>query len=140
MPAALGGYVIKNASVKVGQDVPGLAQYANQFDTARLDPEQATQTKRTLVPDGTLQDVDNPVWSLSLAGIQDYKANQGVARFLTDNAGEQIAFEIEPKAGGVKATGICVAKAVPFGGETGSWAEFSVELPVVGSPTFIDPA
>ena len=140
MPAAVGGYVIKNANVKVGPNVPGLIQYANQLDTATLTPEQATQTKRTLVPDGTLQDVDNATWTLTLAGIQDYKAGQGIARFLTDNEGDQVQFELEPKVGGVKATGIVVAKAVPFGGETGNWAEFSIELPVVGTPTFVDPA
>lgn len=140
MPAALGGYVIKNASVKVGPDVPGLVQYANQLDTATLTPEQSTQTKKTLVPDGTLQDVDNSTWSLTLAGIQDYVEDQGIARFLFENEGEQFAFEVEPKAGGVKMTGIAVAKAPPFGGETGNWAEFSLELPVVGKPLLVDPA
>lgn len=140
MPAALGGYVIKNASVKVGPTVPGLIQYANQLDTATLTPEQATQTKRTLVPDGTLQDVDSATWTLTLAGIQDYKVGQGIARFLFDNEGDQFSFEVEPKLGGVKMTGIAVAKAPPFGGESGNWAEFSIELPVVGSPTPVDPA
>lgn len=140
MSAALGGYVIKNASVKVGPDVPGLVQYANQLDTAMLTPEQATQTKKTLVPDGTLQDVDNSVWSLTLAGIQDYVAGQGIARFFFDHEGEEFAFEVEPKAGGVKMSGIAVAKAPPFGGETGNWAEFSLELPVVGKPELDDPA
>ena len=140
MPAAQGAYVIKNASVKVGPTVPGLVDYANQLDTVLLTPEQATQTKKTLVPDGTLQDVDNATWTLTLAGIQDYVSGQGIARFLYDNAGEEFSFEVEPKLGGVKMTGVAVAKAPPFGGETGNWAEFSLELPVVGSPTPVDPA
>lgn len=134
MPAAAGGYVIKDASVLIGT-APGV-QYANQLDTATLTPEQATQTKKTLVPDGTLQDVDSATWSVSLAGIQDYVAGQGLARYLTDNAGTSTTLELTPKNGGVKATVTVVCKAVPFGGETGKWAEFSIELPVIGQPVF----
>lgn len=134
MPAAAGAYVIKNASVLIGT-APGV-QYANQLDTATLTPEQATLTRKTLVPDGTLQDVDVPTWTVALAGIQDHVAAQGLAAFLTTNSGTTTTLVLTPKTGGPKATVTVVCKAVPFGGETGKWAEFSTELPVVGQPVF----
>lgn len=140
MTAAAGGFVIKDALVSFGPVGGPEVDYTNQLDTATLTPEQATQTKKTLVPDGTLQDVDNATWSLTLAGIQDYVAARGFARYLLDHVGAKAQFTVEPIADGVGMTGICVVKAVPFGGETGNWAEFSVELPVIGQPVVVDPA
>lgn len=135
MAPPAGAYVMRNAVVTI--DTVG---YANQVTTATLTPEQETQTLRTLVPDGIVQDVDSPVWTLNLAGVQDYVAAQGLARYLTDNAGTKLDLTLEPKAGGVSATCTVIAKAVPFGGEQGSFVTFEAELPVVGSPTFTDPA
>lgn len=134
MPAAAGGFVIKDALVSLGPVGGPEVDYTNQLDTATVSPEQATQTKKTLVPDGTLQDVDSSVWTLTLAGIQDYVAARGLARYLFDHEGEKADFTVEPIAGGVGMTGTCVLKSVPFGGETGNWAEMSIELPVVGRP------
>jgi hypothetical protein len=132
MPAAVGGYVLKDGLVTV----EGTA-YSNQCKTIMLTPSQDTQTYRTIVPDGTKQDVDTAVWSLTLAGLQDYEAARGLARLLTDNAGEKLDIVVTPDQDqGVSATVTVTAKAVPFGGDTGSWAEFSVELPVDGAPVF----
>lgn len=139
MPAAAGGFVIKDALVEFGPAVGAGVDYTNQLDTATVTPDQSTQTKRTLVPDGTLQDVDSSVWTITLAGIQDYVAARGLSRYLYDHEGEKAKFTVEPIAGGVGMTGICTIKAVPFGGETGNWAEFSVELPCDGKPTLVDP-
>jgi hypothetical protein len=141
MPAAAGGHVIKDALVSFALVEGGGAQtdYTNQLDTATLTPEQSTQTKRTLVPDGTLQDVDSSVWTLTIAGVQDYVAARGLTRWLFDNEGAKANFTVEPIAGGVGFTGVCTLKAVPIGGETGSWAEFSAELPVTGKPAVVDP-
>lgn len=138
MPAAAGGFVIKNALVSLGP-TGAEVQYTNQLDTATLTPDQSTQTRRMLVPDGTLQDVDSSVWSLTLAGIQDYVAARGLARFLFDHETEKMDFTVEPINGGVGMTGVVILKSVPFGGETGNWAEFSVELPCEGKPELVDP-
>lgn len=132
MSAPVGGYVLRNATVTV--EATG---YTNQLKTVMLTPEQATQTYRTLVPDGVKQDVDTPVWSCTLAGLQDYVSAQGLARFLTEMSGQKIDLVITPDVSqGVSATVTVTAKATTFGGEQGNWAEFSVELPCDGAPVF----
>ncbi|GAB3812095.1 hypothetical protein [Kribbella italica] len=134
MAAPAGAYVLKDALFTVEA-----TDYANQATSVMLTPEQATQTLRTLVPDGVVQDVDTATWTCAINGIQDYVAAQGLARLLTDMAGQQIDIVFEPKKGGVSATVTVVAKAVPFGGPQGQFTTFDVELPVVGAPVFGDP-
>lgn len=133
MAAPLGAYVLRDAAFTVEA-----TDYANQCTSVVLTPEQPTQTIRTMVPDGIVQDVDSAVWTCSINGIQDYKAAQGFARFLTDMAGQEIDIVFTPRkgTGNATATVTCIAKAVPFGGEQGSFTTFSVELPVKGAPVF----
>ncbi len=132
MPAAVGGYVLKDGTITFEA-----TDYSNQCKTIMLTPAQETQTYRTIVPDGTKQDVDTEVWTLSVAGLQDYEAARGLARFLTDNSGQKLDVVLTPDQDqGVSATVTVTAKAVPFGGDTGSWTEFSVELPCDGRPVF----
>jgi hypothetical protein len=112
--------------------------YANQCTSVVLTPEQPTQTLRTMVPDGIVQDVDSASWTCSINGIQDYKAAQGLARLLTDMSGQQLDIVFTPRngTGNATATVTVVAKAVPFGGEQGNFTTFDVELPCVGVPVF----
>ncbi|GAB3817468.1 hypothetical protein [Kribbella italica] len=135
MAAPAGAYVLRDALVKIEA-----TDYAAQCTSVMLTPEQPTQTLRTMVPDGIVQDVDSAVWTLSINGIQDYVEAQGLARYLTEMSGTDVDLEFEPKKGGVKATVTAVAKAVPFGGEQGAFTTFSVELPCKGAPVFVDPA
>lgn len=131
MAAPAGAYVLRNATLTIeGTD------YANQVTQVTLTPEQATQTLKTMVPDGIVQDVDTATWTCSMAGIQDYTDNQGLARFLTEMSGEQLDMVFTPKVGGVSATVTVVSKAVPFGGEQGTFTVFDIELPCVGAPVF----
>lgn len=134
MTAPLGAYVLKDSLVKIEA-----TDYANQCTSAVLTPDQNTQTLKTMVPDGIVQDVDSATWTFSVNGIQDMKTSQGLARFLNDMDGEPLDVEFEPKKGGVKATFTVTGKAVSFGGEQGGWATFSVELPVTGQPVYVDP-
>jgi hypothetical protein len=131
MTAPAGAYVLRDALFTVGG-----TDYANQCTSVVMTPTQETQTLKTMVPDGIVQDVDSAVWTCSINGIQDYIAAQGLARFLTDNAGTQISVVFEPKKGGVTASAVLVAKATPFGGEQGAFTTFDVELPMVGAPVF----
>ena len=135
MTAPAGAYVLRDALLTIEA-----TDYAAQCTSVVLTPDQATQTLKTMVPDGIVQDVDTAVWTLSINGIGDFVNAQGLARLLTDMNGEQIDIVFEPKKGGVSATVTAVAKAVPFGGEQGAFTSFSVELPVVGAPVFADPA
>lgn len=133
MTAPLGAYVLRDATLTIEA-----TDYANQATSVVLTPEQATQTIKTMVPDGIVQDVDSAVWTCSINGIQDYTAAQGLARMLTDMAGDPLDIVFTPRngTGNTKATVTVVAKAVPFGGEQGSFTTFSVDLPVVGAPVF----
>lgn len=131
MAAPAGAYVLKDVSITFDGD-----DFANQCTKARLVPDTPTQTLRTLVPDGVVQDTDTPVWTLELSGIQDYVDVQGLARYLTDNAGDQVEIVLTPRSGGVAATCDVILKAVEFGGEQGNWTMFEIELPVVGAPVF----
>lgn len=134
MPAPVGAYVMRNASVLIET-----IDYANQLTKAQLTPSADIQTLRTLVPDGIVQDVDSNVWTFALTLIQDNKTAQGLARFLTDAHGTQVDVDFTPKIGGVHYTFTAIAKAVDVGGEQGGFATAEVELPVIGQPTPVDP-
>lgn len=135
MAAPAGAFVMRNSLVTIDT-----VEYANQTNVARLTPEQETLTWRGLVPDAIVQDVDSPVWTFALSGIQDHTTAVGLARYLTDNQGTQIDVVLEPKAPtGVSAAFTAVAVATEFGGEQGAFAVIEVELPVIGQPVFTDP-
>lgn len=133
MPAPTGATVYRDALITVdGTD------YANQLTKARLVPEQSIQTMRTLVPDGVVQDVDSPVWTWELSGLQINIAG-GLAAYLRGLAiGAQIAVVLQPKTGvGLpKATFTAVALQVPFGGDQGALLPIELTLPVLGAPVF----
>lgn len=131
MPAYAGAYVIRDALVKFAS-----TDFTNQVDKARLVPEVNVQTRRTLVPDGQVTDIDSPVWSLELAGLQDYEAG-GFADFLRDNSGQLVSVEIAPRNASGKQKWTVMVRCMPIevGGESGKWAEFETTLPVQGQPT-----
>lgn len=135
MTAPLGGYVLKDALVSFAA-----TDYANQCTKLTLTPDQPTQTLRTAVPDGLVQDVDTATWTLSLSGIQDMKTGQGLAAYLNDNTGTTQSVTLAPRKGGPgrSATVSVICKSVPFGGDQGAFTTFDVELPVVGAPVWTD--
>lgn len=135
MAAPAGAFVMRNAVVTFGA-----TDYANQVSKARFVPDTPIQTMRTLVPDGIVQDIDSTAWTLELSGIQDLTEAQGLARYLFDNSGDTVAVEVEPKSGGVSVTANVIIVPTELGGEQGDWAQFEIELPVIGQPTLTDPA
>jgi hypothetical protein len=134
MAAPAGAFVMRNASVKFGG-----TEYANQVSKARFVPDTPIQTMRTLVPDGIVQDVDSTAWTLELSGIQDLVTAQGLARYLFENEGDTVACLVQPRASAGVVVG-CNVILVPteLGGEQGDWAQFEIELPVIGAPTLDD--
>lgn len=126
--------VIKNLSLKVAT-----VEHANEVTNAILTPDQNVQTLRTGVPDGTITDADNPVWNLTLEGVQDFGSGSlGAALRTAADAGTTLAVVYQPFPG----TGQDVATfsirpvQVPFGGQVGSFRTFNVTIPVVGAPTW----
>ncbi len=133
MAVPTGVYVLKDASVTVeGTD------YANQCTRARLVPDTPIQTRRTLVPDGIVQDVDSPAWVFEVAALQKNDAG-GLAKALRDAVpGTELDIVLVPQDGlsKPKATFTILALPVIFGGEQGNWAEFEASFPVLGQPVF----
>lgn len=128
-----GVYVLKNSSITVDG-----VEYNNQMSRSRLVPDTPIQTKRTLVPDGIVQDVDSPAWVWQVAGLQKSDAG-GLAKALRDaTAGDELDVVYLPLAGSGKpeATFTILALPVDFGGDQGSWADFEAVFPVVGQPVF----
>lgn len=132
MPAAAGAHIYRNALVTIDEE-----EYANQVRTARLVPDQPVQTYRPLVPDGVLSDVDTPVWTFELSGLQINIAT-GLAKALRDASGEPVEITLQPKVGTGQPTATFTAIALmpPFGGEQGNWLEMELSLPVQGQPVF----
>jgi len=137
LPAPAGAFVLRAPVITIG----GTA-YANQLVKARLVPETPTQTMRTLVPDGVVQDVDSTVWTLELSGVQDWKNAQGFCDYLNDNNGISVPVVLQPKPGtGEKTASFSIiAHPVEFGGEQGQFATFEAEFGVVGAVTFSEAA
>jgi hypothetical protein len=126
--------VIKNASVKIGA-----TEYAGDLKSVMLSPSSSVTTYKTLIPASIVQDVDAPSWSMKIEGLQnDTGASTSLAEFLTANHGTTATFIIAPanQTGAKKATVTAVCIAVDFGGVVGEYGSISVELPVVGQPTW----
>lgn len=129
MAAPAGGYVLRDTECTFdGTD------YANQLTKIRFVPDTPTQTLRTLVPDGVVQDIDSATWVLELSGIQDHVTAQGFCAYCTTNAGDTVTVVYTPRTGGPVMTADVILKAMPFGGEQGAFTTFETELPVVGTP------
>ncbi|MEU5965952.1 hypothetical protein ABZ777_32505 [Micromonospora parva] len=132
MTAAPGAHIYRNASVLIDEE-----EYTNQLTTARLVPDQPVQTMRTLDPTGTQQDVDTPVWTFEISGLQ-INIPSGLAAVLRAANGEPVEIVLQPKVGtGLPtATFTAIALMPPFGGEQGNWLTQELSLPVVGQPVF----
>lgn len=133
MSVATGPFVVRNALVTIEG-----VEYNNQCTKARLVPDVPIQQVRTLVPDGTVSDVDSAIWTLELTILQMNRTG-GLTKFLRDSTpGDELDIIIAPKnsSGEDKATLVALALPVPFGDEQGKFALVEVSLPVKGSPTF----
>lgn len=132
MAPVAGAHVYRNAIVTIDA-----VEYANQLTKARLVPDQPVQVQRTLVPDGAVVDVDSPVWSFEIAGLQVNKPN-GLAAALRAASGEQVEVTLQPRVGAAEATASFTVLALmpEFGGEQGAWLTQELSLPVVGQPVF----
>lgn len=134
MPAPANTFVMRDALVTL-DDV----EYANQCWVARLVPTVNTISQPTLVPDGTIVDVDNAVWTCELTFAQINKTG-GLAKVLRDAApGTEMEIVLVPHdtgAGSPRATATIKTLPGPFGGTQGELANNEMVLPVVGSPVF----
>jgi hypothetical protein len=133
MTAVTGAYVYKDALITIES-----VDYANQLSKALLTPDTPVQTYRTLVPDGTVTDVDSPIWTFEVSALQINTSN-GLAYVLRNaSPGDQLDVVLVPKkgSGNPQASFTIVAMPVDFGGEQGAWQTFERVFGVIGSPVF----
>ena len=131
MAAFSGAFVMKNDSVKIGS-----TEYANNVRKVRFVPDQDIQTYKVLVPDGTLQDVGDPVWTLEMEGVTGLGGLAEAIRTAAA-AGTNLTctFQAKPGTGQQIVTATFVALYLPYGGEEGGFQTFEATFPIVGSPT-----
>jgi hypothetical protein len=137
MPAPANTFVMRDSSITVEG-----VEYANQLWRSRLVPEVNIVSQRTLVPDGTITDVDSPIWTWEITFAQINKTG-GLAKVLRDAPpGTELEVIYQPHGADAGATGEPTAtftvKSMPaaFGGTQGALADNEMVLPVVGSPVF----
>jgi hypothetical protein len=133
MAAVSGVYVMRDAVVTLNA-----IEYANQCVKVQFVPDVPIQSQRTLVPDGTVQDVDSAIWTVEMTILQKNDAG-GLAKALRDaEPGEEVDITFAPKAGTGNAKADATVKMLPvaFGGEQGGFNNLELVLPVVGAPTF----
>lgn len=137
MPAPTGAFVYRDADLTMNA-----VDYSNQHWRARLVPDTPIVTQRTAVPDGTIVDIDNPVWTLELTAAQ-INVTGGLAKALRDaTPGTEWECTLQPTGGQGAVVGSPFAEftvktlPVPFGGTVGQLADVEIVLPVVGQPIF----
>jgi hypothetical protein len=130
MTAYAGAFVLKNALFTLGA-----TDYANQCTSLSLTPDEPTQSLRTLVPDGQINDIDSAEWTFSIKAVQDHET-AGLAAYLNANAGSIVTAVYAPHKGTGKQewTFSVLIKSVPVGGDQGNYATFEIDLPVQGQP------
>lgn len=133
MSTPTGAFVMKDSSVEIDG-----VNYENQMTRGRLVPDTPISTKRTLVPDGIVQDVDSPAWTFEIAALQINDAGGLAEALRTAEPGAELDVVYAPKneVGEAEATFTILALPVVFGGDQGSFADFEGAFPVVGQPLF----
>jgi hypothetical protein len=134
MVAYARAHVIKYAVFEVET-----VEYNAQVTKVRLVPDTPTQTLRVMEPASSVVDADSPVWTLELAGIQDFGVGSlGAALRTAADAGTDLDVEFQPKTGVGQDRAVFSIRPVniPFGGDQGAFRTFDVTVPVVGTPVF----
>jgi hypothetical protein len=97
---------------------------------------------QTLCPGGTLLQIAPSTYSVRVKGVQDWDSTTGLSAFLWAHAGATIRVVVQAHGAAVAFAAAtpgfdatCVAVEGTYGGESGKWAEFDVELPCTVRPT-----
>lgn len=142
-PLVNGTYLVK---LWAGGDTPTTAtDYGCQIAEVAITPTAGdTNTFDPLCVDQSYTSVGPTTWAMGITYAQDWADVDSLARFLYDNDGAAISYELNPAAGPASATapsftgtGRCVAGPIG-GGARGEFAEAEVELPLDGKPALIE--
>ena len=103
---------------------------------ATLSPDTPVETRNKLCGKGKA--VGETDWTLELDYDQDWDLGAAAALsfFLVTHEGQEATAELSWEDGKVTATATVLIVPGTFGGTAGEVAEASIELPVLGQPTF----
>lgn len=137
---------MRNVLLTFKQGAGTLGEFQCMVSEARVQVTPGeTVTVKTLCANGSFSNAQPPEYALVLVGIQDWdttSASPGLSAYLWQNEGLvldvvlNVYGETATKTASTPAmTGQVTAIPGDYGGEIGSYAELSVELPFVAKPT-----
>lgn len=137
---------MRNVLLTLKQGAGTLGEFQCNVSEARVQVTPGdTVTVKTLCANGAFSSASPPEYALVLVGIQDWDttpASPGLSAYLWQNEGLvldvvlNVYGETATKTAATPAmTGQVTAIPGDYGGEIGSYAELSVELPFLAKPT-----
>jgi hypothetical protein len=100
----------------------------------RFDPSTPTATFKGMTPRSSHTFAGDTTWMLALGFAQDWETAGSLSTLLHDNAGSELEFTFEPKAGGTGWSARIIAVPGSIGGAGDAVATSSVSAPVQGWP------
>jgi hypothetical protein len=135
------GYAVTTMVVTIKQGSATAVAYECAITGVTENESHDTVTSRTACPDGSIVEAGPSSYTLTIAANASL-APTSLFRVLRENAGESAVVTVEPfpvREPGHKIE-YDVSLVAPGGDFTvGAMSAFTVELPVQGSPRFIDP-
>lgn len=136
---------MRNVLLTFKKGVAAASEFQCHVSEARVQVTPGeTVTVKTLCANGTFSSVSPPDYALILTGVQDWDTtagSEGLSAYLWANEGQVLDVVLnvygETAASGVATpamTGQVTAVPGDYGGEIGSYAELSVELPFIAKP------
>jgi len=133
---------MKDVDLILGTEAEG-TNFKCQLRSVALTPDVNVTRIKTLCPTGQFSNVDDAEWNLEVGYIfgRDVTDDEAaLAQYLLANQGNKVDFFFAPWAGEDGFSGIVTLIPGGIGGEQGSFAEQSVQLPLDGQPEPWTPA
>ena len=129
---------IKDLDLILGDEATG-PNFKCQVKSVKLTPSTNIQKVKTACPTGQYAEVEDPEWELEIGYLygEDTASAGSLADYLMQNLGEKSQFLFRPKSGGRGYKGTVTLVPGGIGGDTGSFSEDSVKLPLDGQPVLV---
>lgn len=123
-------FVLKDAIVTLGSN-----DYQAAVTSATLTPSSSVVTIKGLTPTAVFSSGTNSTWTLDLAFMQSFDTTD-LAIYLFNNEGDEVAFVVEPEAGGASFSGTVILTPGAIGGAVDQYGTSTVSLGIKGKPVF----
>lgn len=126
--------VVNDLVLHLGDTTTG-NDFQKAISSAILTPSSSNVTFQGGTPDAAFTFPGSTTWALELTYAQDVSTPGSLSEFLWTNRGQQLAFTLEPKAGGTSWDGEVIIAPGAAGGAVSAVATSTVSLGVQGEPT-----